>query len=100
MNATDVEAAAVADLAARLRVPRDAIEVVRTETLTWPDGALGCPEASPAARSGAVPGHRVLLTHGGRLYRYHAAVDDAPFLCPSGERDGGHEFVPPPGIDD
>jgi hypothetical protein len=33
------------------------------------------------------------------VYVYHARDDDRPFLCPSEEKDGGHEMVPPPGYD-
>jgi hypothetical protein len=40
----------------------------------------------------------VLLEAEGRLYAYHAGPDGEPFLCESGEGDGGYDFVPPPGF--
>jgi hypothetical protein len=92
---------AVDDLARRLpRDPAD-IEVVRGERVTWPDGALGCPQPGMMYTQALVNGYRVMLGVDGRtrVFFYHSGPDGQPFLCPSDEPDGGHDFVPPPGID-
>lgn len=91
---------AVADLAARLGVPATAIEVLKAEQVTWPDGSLGCPEPGQAYTQAQVDGYRVVLQHDGRVYLYHAGGDGPIFLCQSDEKDGGYDFVPPPGIHD
>ncbi len=94
-----VEAAALADLASRLGVSPDQITVVRLRAVDWPDASLGCPEEGMAYTQVVTPGFQVLLMVDERVFDYHAGSDGEAFLCPSGERDGGHDFVPPPGID-
>jgi hypothetical protein len=91
---------AVGDLAARLRADRSEIEVLRFEEVTWPDGSLGCPQPGEFYTQATVDGYRVVLGFDDRVYLYHAGGDAEPFLCPSDDQDGGHEFVPPPGFDD
>jgi hypothetical protein len=90
-----------ADLAVRLQVDPTQIEVVSAERVTWPDGSLGCPQPGEFYTQALVDGFRVVLGTGGRtrVYVYHAGSDGAPFLCPSGEKDGGYDFVPPPGFE-
>jgi hypothetical protein len=89
---------ALADLAGAIKVSRNEITVVSAEALTWPDGSLGCPKPDVFYSQALVDGSRVLLAVGGRLYDYHAGSDGKPFLCESGQGDGGYDFVPPPGF--
>ncbi|HSK06663.1 MAG TPA: hypothetical protein VK990_04015 [Acidimicrobiia bacterium] len=91
---------AVTDLAERLGVDRAEIEVVMAERVTWPDGSLGCPQPGMSYTQALVEGSRVALGHDGRVYLYHAGTDDQPSLCPSEDKDGGHDFLPPPGFND
>ncbi|CAN5742672.1 hypothetical protein BH23ACT5_BH23ACT5_16370 [soil metagenome] len=91
---------ATADLTARLSVDSATIEVLRAESVTWPDGSLGCPQPNEFYTQALVEGYRVILDHDGRVYLYHAGADAVPFLCPSDLVDGGHDFVPPPGFDE
>ena len=91
---------AVTDLAGRLRVEPSEIEVVMAERVTWPDGSLGCPEPGMSYTQALVEGSKLILGHGERVYVYHAGADDQPFLCPSEDKDGGHDFVPPPGFNE
>ena len=97
---SDPTETAIVDLSRRLLVTRDQIEVVETREVTWPDGALGCPEEGGVYTQATVDGTQVILQVDERVYVYHAGDDGAAFLCPSDEKDGGHDFVPPPGIDD
>ena len=92
-----IVAPAQADLARRLGVEPDELEVVSAEEVTWPDGSLGCPEPGMSYTQALVDGSKVVLQYDGRVYVYHAGADAEPFLCPSEEKDGGHEMVPPPG---
>ncbi len=93
-----IVAPAKADLATRLGVEADELEVVSAEEVTWPDGSLGCPKPGLSYTQALVDGSKVVLGHEERVYVYHAGDDDQPFLCPSEEKDGGHEMVPPPGF--
>lgn len=92
--------AAVRDLAVRQRVDPAEIEVLRFEEVTWPDGSLGCPEPGKFYTQAQVEGHRVILGVDDRVFLYHAGSDAEPRLCPSDDKDGGYEFVPPPGFHD
>lgn len=96
-NQSDLAFVAVADLATRLAIGEEDVEVLRVESVTWPDAAIGCPEEGEMYAQVIVEGTRVLLQVGERIYDYHAGDDDMIFLCPSEERDGGYDFVPPPG---
>ncbi|HEX6300177.1 MAG TPA: hypothetical protein VF148_06915 [Acidimicrobiia bacterium] len=98
MNEEEVVQEAIRDLAARLDVPQADIEVVEVREVQWPDGALGCPEEGKMYTQAVVDGTQVLLGANERIYDYHAGSDGAPFLCPSDEKDGGYEFLPPPGM--
>jgi hypothetical protein len=95
----EVVEAARADLAQRNGVPLEQVSVVRAREVDWPDTALGCPEEGMAYSQVVTPGYQVLLQVEERVFDYHAGSDGEVFLCPSGERDGGYDFVPPPGID-
>ncbi len=87
------------DLSRKLLMPTDAIEVVEFREVEWPDGAMGCPEEGQVYTQAIVEGSQVLLRADGRIYDYHAGSDDVVFLCSSEEKDGGYDFVPPPGYD-
>lgn len=92
--------AAKADLAMRVDVRESDIKVVEAKDVTWPDGSLGCPEEGMVYTQAVVEGGQVLLAVDGRLYDYRVDSDDNVFLCSSDEKDGGREFLPPPGFDD
>jgi hypothetical protein len=92
-----IVAPAIDDLAGRLGISPDDIEVVSAEEVTWPDGSLGCPEPGVSYTQALVDGSRAVLRYEDRAFVYHAGPDDQPFLCASDEKDGGHEMVPPPG---
>ena len=89
---------AILDLVTRTDVSADSVTVIAAEEKTWPDGSLGCPQPGMSYTQALVDGSRVLLEAEGRLYAYHAGPDGEPFLCESGEGDGGYDFVPPPGF--
>jgi hypothetical protein len=93
-----IVAPAQADLARRLGVEPDELEVISAEVVTWPDGSMGCPEPGMSYTQALVEGSKVVLGHDDRVYVYHAGEDGEPFLCSSDDKDGGHEMVPPPGF--
>jgi hypothetical protein len=92
-----IVAPARADLALRLGVDADQLQVISAEEVTWPDGSLGCPEPGMSYTQALVDGSKAVLGYEDRVYVYHAGDDGEPFLCPSDDKDGGYETVPPPG---
>jgi hypothetical protein len=70
------------DLAGRLRVDPTTIEVVSFESVTWPDGSLGCPQPGMAYTQVPMDGYRLVLSVGKREFQYHGGgARRAPFLC-------------------
>lgn len=93
--------AAIADLTSRRPAPGEGVvRVVLARRETFPDGALGCPKPDMVYTQALVDGYRVILARGDRSWLYTAGADGVPRLCASGEKDGGRDFVPPPGFDD
>ena len=75
---------AIADLADRLDVGSDVIEIVGVEEVTWPDGALGCPEPGTTYTQALVDGSRIVLSVDGTEYDYHSGRSGVPAYCPAG----------------
>lgn len=92
--------AAIADLAMRLDIDTTSITVVETREVQWPDGSLGCPQEGELYTQAVVDGTQIFLSAGDRIYDYRADSSGSVKLCPSDEKDGGFEFVPPPGADE
>lgn len=72
--------AAQADLAQRLAVSSDEIQVVKVESVMWSDGSLGCPQPGMMYTQAVVPGYQITLSAEGQEYDYHADQKTA-FLC-------------------
>lgn len=73
--------AAVDDLAQRLGVSPDEIEVGPLEEVTWRDGAIGCPQPGQSYTQALVPGARLILVVDGTQYAYHGEGDEPLFYC-------------------
>ena len=69
---TEIVDAAVADAAARAGVDPAAVTVLSTEAVTWPNGALGCPQPGSMYTQALTPGYRVVVEGGGTRYDYRA----------------------------
>lgn len=78
----DAEAAARADLAERLDVAPERIELVEQRRVTWRDGSMGCPEPGMMYTQALVPGYWIRLSVDGTTYDYHGARGRTPFHCP------------------
>ena len=81
---SDLLADIKADLAGRLGIEAEAIELVQAEAVTWPDGSLGCPEPGMFYTQALVEGYRVILRAGGEEYDYRAAEQGYFKLCITG----------------
>ena len=72
---------AAADAAERTGVAAEDIEMVRFEMVTWPDGALGCPEPGGSYTMALVDGYRLVVEADGEELTYHGALGEDPFHC-------------------
>ena len=72
-------AALVADLARRGVSAAPVLVSVRD--VTWPDGALGCPQPGIVYAQVLVEGLQVIVTAGGASYDYRFGRGDTPTLC-------------------
>lgn len=72
-----------ADLAARLDVPEQRVEVLDQRWVTWPDGAMGCPEPGMMYTQALVPGVWIRLSVDGDEHVYHGRRGAEPFHCPA-----------------
>lgn len=97
--AADADCAAAArqaraDLAARLAVAAEGIELLLAARITWRDGSLGCPKPDHMYTLALVPGLLIKLRTAATTYRYHAREQGEPFLCDrpqaDEDRDAGH----------
>jgi len=60
----------VAEIARVAGVTVDQVTVVSAETVTFPDGSLGCPQSGMAYTQIPVDGYRIVATAGGTTYDY------------------------------
>ena len=69
------------DLAQRLSIEVDQIELVEISAVVWPDGGLGCPQPGMAYTQVQQEGMRIRLRAGKRIYSYHSGGGHSLFLC-------------------
>ncbi|MEJ2516094.1 MAG: hypothetical protein P8080_12700 [Gammaproteobacteria bacterium] len=74
--------AARADLARRLDVQPENIEVLEAREVAWPDTSLGCPEPGRMYAQVVTPGVLVVLQFENRRYAYGGRRGVVPLLCP------------------
>ena len=79
----------LADAADRSGASLAAIAVVTAEQVTWPDGALGCPEPGQMYTQALVDGYRVVLDAGGEELDYRVGSGGSFHLCENGLPRGG-----------
>lgn len=70
------------DLATRLGLSADRINVSGAKAVTWRSGALGCPKPGMSYTDVLVPGVWIILRVDNSIYRYHAIPGGQPFYCP------------------
>jgi hypothetical protein len=78
--AREIYLLARADLARRLGIDTEAVELVELTSVTWPDTGMGCPEDEGGYESIAVPGYRLVLRADDEEHIYHASFESA-FYC-------------------
>lgn len=76
------------DLARRLDLSSDVIDVVSVEEVEWPDTSLGCPQPGMMYAQVITPGYCVVLGAEGQIYEYHSGGRQV-VLC----ADGGQPHI-------
>ena len=74
-------AQAASDLAEHLSVDPTQVELIEVRAVTWPDGALGCPQPGVAYIQVQREGSLIRLQVGKTIYQYHSGGGKEPFLC-------------------
>lgn len=77
----DREQLAIRDAADRVGVGVDEVAVVTHEQVTWPDGALGCPQPDQFYTQALIEGYRIVVEAGGQTLHYHGRAGGAPTYC-------------------
>lgn len=69
------------DLAERLVASIDEFEVIKAQSITWPDGSLGCPKPGQNYTQALVPGYWIILVRDSEEYDYRASESGYFILC-------------------
>jgi hypothetical protein len=69
------------DLAQRLAVAEDQINVIETVEVEWSDSSLDCPQPGMEYLQVITPGYRIVLEAGGTQYEYHSNRDAYVVFC-------------------
>ena len=70
-----------ADLAQRLSVSAEQINVVESVEVEWSDSSLDCPQPDMLYTQVITPGYRILLEVNGQTYEYHSNRDTHFVYC-------------------
>ncbi|OGO40286.1 MAG: hypothetical protein A2Z04_05280 [Chloroflexi bacterium RBG_16_57_9] len=73
--------AAQAELARRLNVSAEQIQVVSIESVEWPDASLGCPQPGQMYIQVITPGYKVTLSAAGQRYEVHTDLKGRAVMC-------------------
>lgn len=92
------------DLAERLSIDLEEIQVTASLQKEWPDASLGCPQTDIVYAQVVTKGYLIILQAEGKPYEYHTDLDQQAILCVSGnlpmipvtpgEIDDGQPWVP------
>jgi hypothetical protein len=69
-----VRSKVIADAARRAATGTEAITIVSSQVVQWPDGSLGCPEPDEIYPQSPVAGYRVSVKAKGRAYDYRVGL--------------------------
>ena len=78
---TELTEQAKADLAAKLEIEADDVEVDSSRRVTWRDSSCGCPKEGEMYAQMLTEGALILLRAGDEKFRYHSSLSGPPFHC-------------------
>jgi len=64
--------AAINDVATRLKIAPEAVQVISVDATDWSDTSLGCPEPGMFYAQVITPGYLIVVSAGGQQFEYHA----------------------------
>ena len=73
--------AALQDVAARLQVQSNAVQVISVSATDWPDTSLGCPQPGMFYAQMIVQGYTITLAAGDQRVEYHADKKGRVVTC-------------------
>ena len=73
--------AAIQDMAARLQVKPNAVQVISVSATDWSDTSLGCPQPGMFYAQIIVPGYTFVLASDGQQATYHADKKGRVVTC-------------------
>jgi len=73
--------AATNDLAARLKISPENVQVVSVQAMDWPDTSLGCPQPGMFYAQVITLGYRIVLSAGRDQVEYHADKKGRVVTC-------------------
>ena len=81
------------DLAERLEVGVETIEVLEAELVVWPDASMGCPDPEMMYIQVPQDGSLIRLQIEDAVFEYHTGGNRPPFLCeePSAPVSSAHD---------
>ena len=73
--------AAIDDLAAKLKIASEAVQVASVSAVDWSDTSLGCPQPGMFYAQIIVQGYKIILSAGGQQVEYHADQKGRVVTC-------------------
>ena len=74
---------AIDDLASKLKIAPDKVQVVSVEQVDWPDTSMGCPQPGIFYAQVIVQGYRIVLAAEGQQVVYHSDLQGHVGTCPN-----------------
>lgn len=71
----------IEDLAGRLALSMDSIEVTEITEMEWSDSSLDCPQPGMSYLPVITPGFRILFRANDQIYEYHSNRDSYFVFC-------------------
>ena len=71
----------ISELSTKENFDREAISIIRAESVIWPDGSLGCPKPGEMYTQATVQGYWVELQSAGKKFDYRASSTGYFFRC-------------------
>lgn len=69
------------DLANRISISKDQIQIKEATEVVWPNSSLGCPQPGMVYAEVLTPGYLILLNANNQDYEYHAGKNSEAFYC-------------------
>ena len=73
------------ETAALAKVTREQLVIVRSESVVWNDGSLGCPERGMMYTQAQVNGYWIVIEAAGQKYDFRVGSGGRFRLCPAGQ---------------